>query len=181
MGVGEQMEIIRIPSERLAVLFGKAGDTQKLLEGACKVLLSVDEDGAVQIEGEPVDEYFSKDVIRAIGRGFEPNIALLLLNEEYALRIVNLREMGNENWMLRQKGRVIGEKGRTRKIIEEMSESHISVYGYTISVIANLGTIDIAMEAVSMLLQGHTHPAVYAYLEKQKREMKKKRVLDFVG
>jgi ribosomal RNA assembly protein len=175
------MEIIRIPSERLAVLFGKAGETQKLVESACKVRLSVDGDRAVQIDGEPTDEYFSKDVVKAIGRGFDPSVALLLLNEEYGLRIVNLREMGNEGWILRQKGRVIGEKGRARKIIEEATEAHISVYGYTVGVVCRLETLDIAMEAISMLLEGHTHPAVYAYLEKQRRKMKKKRVLDLVG
>lgn len=175
------MEIIRIPQERLAVLFGKGGESQKLFERACNVELSVDSEGAVQISGEPLDEYISKDVVKAVGRGFAPSVALLLLNDEYGLRIVNLRELGNEGWITRQKGRVIGEKGRTKKIIEEAAGAHISVYGHTVAVVCRLEGMEVAMHAIGMLLEGHTHPAVYAYLERQRREMKKKRVMDLVG
>ena len=60
-----------------------------------------------------------------------------------------------------------------RKLIEELSESYISVYGKTISVVGTAESASIARQAIESLLRGSTHANVYKWLEKKRRELKR--------
>jgi ribosomal RNA assembly protein len=171
------MEIIRIPAERVAKLIGKGGDSKELLELKLKVSIKVTGDGEVELNGESVDEFFAKDVIRAIGRGFEPHVALRLLGEDFALRIIDLRDYGSKDHFARLKGRVIGEDGRSKEIIEEQTDSVLCIYGHTISIIAKLEDLATASEAVFKLLEGSNHSTVFGYLEKMHRKKKDRELL----
>lgn len=170
------MELVKIPAERVRVLRGNADETRKMLEEKLKVRISTGSEGEVELNGESIDEFFAKDIIRAIGRGFGINTALKLLEEEYALRIINLREFGrSKKDIIRIKGRIIGERGRTKKIIEEIAEAELSIYGHTVGIIATVETIEIAVNAVSKLIEGAKHSAVYSYLERARRKLKEER------
>jgi len=171
------MEIIKIPAERLGVLVGPEGKTKEMLEHELKVKIEIfREECAVELDGDTVDEYFGKDVIKAIGRGFEPKMALKLLREDYCLKIIDLDEYAHsKNGIMRLKGRVIGEGGRSKLIIEETGEANLSIYGNTVGVIAKLETVDIVMAALFKLLEGAMHSTVYAYLEKSRRKLKEDR------
>ncbi len=167
------MQILKIPSERVKALMGDAGQTKDYLESRMKVTLTVDSDGAVVISGEPVDEFIAKDIVRAIGRGFEPPLALKLLNDEYGLKVIDLRDyVSSRDGLARIKGRVIGEKGRTKEIINEEVGANVAVWGHTVAVISRLETLDYAMEAVFKIIEGSPHANVYAYLEKCRRKIK---------
>lgn len=164
------MELIRIPAERVAALRGDADATLQLLERKLKCSIEVTEEGAVEIAGEPVDEFFGKPVIRAIGRGFEPHKALKLLNDEFGFNLIDLRDYASKpDAMTRIKGRIIGEKGKAKKIIEEEGECDLALYGHTIGIISKLETLDIATTAMFKLIEGQPHTAVYMYLEKNRR------------
>ena len=106
------MQIIKIPSERVSALLGESGETKDYLERRMKVAISADSDGAVEINGEPLDEFIGKDIVKAIGRGFEPAVALRLLSDDYGFKLIDLRDYAtHENARHRIMGRVIGEKG----------------------------------------------------------------------
>jgi ribosomal RNA assembly protein len=66
--------------------------------------------------------------------------------------------------------------GKTRRIIEELTDSDVAVYGHTISIIGNIEEAQIAREAVQMLIDGSMHSAVYRFLHKKRRELKKKKL-----
>ncbi|MCX8194880.1 MAG: KH domain-containing protein [Candidatus Micrarchaeota archaeon] len=167
------MQIVKIPHERVAALLGTSGETKEYLERRMKVSLNVDSDGAVEIIGDSVDEFIGKDVIKAIGRGFEPAIALKLLSDDYGLKIIDLRDYsGSDKGRARIKGRIIGEKGRTLEIINEEVGANVVVYGHTVSVISRLETLDYATTAVFKLIEGAKHATVYSYLEKCRRKIK---------
>lgn len=70
--------------------------------------------------------------------------------------------------MVELKGRVIGTKGKTRGLIEELTGADISVYGHTVGLLGDVLQLDIAARAIEMLLQGSEHAAVYRYLEKMR-------------
>ncbi len=164
------MELLRIPAERVSVLIGEDGQTKERVEETCGVSLDIDSEGDVGISGDASDIFFCKDLILAIGRGFSPRIAFKLYESEYVLFIFNLRDMlPTEKAMRRIKGRVIGEGGKTRLSIEEATDSHLSIYGHTVSIIAKLDAIQYAKEAVAMLIDGANHSTVYTYLSKAKR------------
>jgi ribosomal RNA assembly protein len=102
---------------------------------------------------------------------------MLLLKQEYALELITLRDYGDDNTMLRLKGRVIGRNGKARKNIELLTETNISVYGKTIGIIGECENAVMARRAVESLLTGSTHANVYKWLEKNRRELKRKEMM----
>ena len=167
----------KIPKERIAVLIGKEGITKKHIESSTKIKLKIDsKEGDVFLEGEDaLGLYSAREVVKAIGRGFNPEIALLLLKQDYMFEMINMLDyIKSKNSMIRLKGRVIGAEGRSRKTIEELTETYISVYGKTIGIIGFSENVAIAKKAVESLLSGSPHSSVYKWLEKRRSNMKRK-------
>lgn len=173
---------IKIPKERVAVLIGKSGETKNELEDDTKCKLNIDsKEGDVNISGgDSLNMYALREVVKAIGRGFNPDIARLLLKQDYALEIINLLDfVKNKDHFERVKGRVIGSEGKARQTIEELTSTFISVYGKTISIIGDSEGVVSAKKAVESLLQGSPHSNVYRWLEKSNRALKEKRAVDW--
>jgi ribosomal RNA assembly protein len=165
---------IKVPKERIAVLIGKSGETKKLLESETKTKIDIDsQEGDVVVSGEDaITLYSTREIITAIGRGFNPNVALNLLKVDFSFELMNLGDIArSKNDMIRLKGRVIGQDGKSRKIIEEMTDCEICVYGKTIGIIGPVEKAPIARHAIEMLLGGSMHASVFKYLEKQRREL----------
>jgi len=162
---------LRIPKDRVAVLIGKKGEIKKDLEDLSKSNIAIDsKEGEVVLTGkDSIMLYSLKEVIRAIARGFNPEIARLLFRQDYSLEIVSLNDFNeHKSHQLRLKGRVIGKKGRSRSTIEEMTGCYISVYGKTIAILGSIIDVPIAKKAIESLLMGSMHASVYKWLEKQK-------------
>ena len=71
------------------------------------------------------------------------------------------------------KGRIIGAEGKSRRTIEELTETNVSVYGKTVSIIGLAEGVDMARRAIETLLSGSPHANVYKWLEKKRRELKR--------
>ena len=177
---------IKIPGERIGALVGPEGSVKANIEKKLSVGLKVDsQSGDVQITLQPTAAedptvlFRAREVVTAIGRGFSPNHAFRLLDDdETILEVIDLRETvgRSQSDLKRLKGRVIGKEGKTRRIIEELSEANISVYGHTISIIGQADQAAIAREAIRMLIRGSLHGTVYRFLHKKRRELKKKKL-----
>lgn len=124
--------------------------------------------------------YTAREIIKAIGRGFNPEIAKQLLKSDYVFEVVDLSEFAGKSKeaMIRLKGRVIGKEGKSRRLIEELAECSISVFGKTISIIGTPESAYSAKHAVEALLRGSTHANVYKWLEKRRRETKRKAIME---
>lgn len=154
-----------IPSERVAILIGKNGETKKSLEKLAHVAIKI-EANDVSIEGDPIGTLKAAEIVRAISRGFDAEDAFLLLNDDCRLDIISL-EGETERTIRRLLGRVIGEKGRSKKKLEEYFDSSICIYGKTISIIGKYEDLRIARAAIEMLLAGRSHAFVYKAIEKR--------------
>jgi len=172
---------LKIPRERLAVLIGKDGNTKKEIETSTKTSIEVDsKEGDIFIHGKDgLGIYTAREVVTAIGRGFNPEVALLLLKVDYAFEQIKLTEVTgkSKDSLIRIKGRIIGREGKTRTHIEDLTETYISVYGKTVAMIGSADRIQIAHKAIQMIIEGSTHSSVYKWLEKKRRELKRKEVL----
>ena len=166
-------EVIRVPSDRIGVVIGKKGNTKLKIEELTSTTLEVNsEDNSVIIRpkkdiGDPSFIWVAKDMIKAIARGFNEKIAFTLIDPNVFLRIITLDDK-NKKRLSKVRGRIIGENGKTRRILEEITRCNISVYGNTVTIVGRYddGEIDIAQEAIEMLINGLKHGTVYKFLEK---------------
>ncbi|GIU70395.1 MAG: RNA-processing protein [Candidatus Woesearchaeota archaeon] len=168
---------LKISKDRIAVLIGSKGETKKELESITDCKINVDsKEGDVIITGkDPISLFSLKEVIRAIARGFNPELSKQLLKQDYILEIISLNDYSKEkNHQLRLKGRVIGMEGKARHTIEDLTECHISVYGKTISIIGKIEMVGLCKRALETLLAGTPHSNVYKWLEKQRKLIRKK-------
>ena len=176
---------VRIPKERVGVLVGPDGKVKQRIEEKFMVTLDVEsESGGVTVvlsekASDPSSLFRAKDTVTAIGRGFSPEHAFRLLrNEDDIFDFIDLRVVfgRSESDIKRVKGRIIGANGKTRKLIEELTEASVVVYGHTVGFIGTFEQVDVARNAVQMLINGSQHHTVYKYLQRKRSEFKKQRL-----
>lgn len=167
------MKEVRIPEDRVAVLIGEGGETKEDIAKMTDCELKI-KDNLAMIEGEPLDEMNAVNVVKAVGRGFNPDKALRLVERDVMLHLIDMNDFADtENSRNRLKGRVIGRDGETRRHLEKEANVDISVYGKTVGIIGKAQNIEIVSEAIRMLLQGSSHATAYDYLEKNRSKIKR--------
>jgi ribosomal RNA assembly protein len=159
-------DFVKIPRERLAIIIGHSGTVKKELEKRTCTKLTITDD--VEIEGEAVDVLLASSIVKAIARGFSPENAFLLMNEEYELNIITM-EGHSDKLVKRLMGRVIGREGRTRKKIEDSCGARISIYGKTVAIISKLEQSEAAMKCIEALLVGKMHGYAYRIMNDLKK------------
>ncbi len=172
-------EHIKIPLDRIAVLVGPGGSTKALIEEKSTSMLNIDsQTGDVEIAEpkDPIKGLRAREAIQAIARGFSPEKALRLFDEDLLMfETIDLSNIARtEKDMQRLRGRIIGKAGKAREIFETLTGVRISVYGKTISMIGYPEQNAIARAGIDMLLEGSTHGPVYKFLEKKKSELRTK-------
>ncbi len=175
--------MLKIKQARIAVLIGKNGQTKEEIEkrlgvkidldsktGDCEVVANIND-----VNYDPVSILTAQKVISAINRGFNPQKAMLLMDEEHDLEIFNLMMIlgKSENRIKRIKGRIIGRNGEMRRAIERYSECLVSVFGKMVAIIGTYENLQVGRKAVSMIINGMPHHSVLKYLEKVYNEKKK--------
>jgi ribosomal RNA assembly protein len=178
-----QKTYLKIPRDRVGVLIGPKGKAKRRIESYFGVTIEVEsESGSVEITRNPGNRDFTavftvRNVVKAIGRGFSPRRAEILAKEDYDLHIIDLGEFvgDSKSAIARVKGRIIGKNGRSRELIEELTETRISVYGGTVAYIGNPEGLEAAREALMKLIKGSFHKTVWNYLYAWRRKMKKDR------
>ncbi len=176
-------KLVRIPTERVGVLIGKSGAVKSRIEDACSVALDVDgQTGEVLVKSaddiDRIQPFKAVEIVISIGRGFSPQNAMSLLKGENTLYVLDLREFGakSKNQIERIKGRLIGEGGKARKNMENLSGTKISVYGRTASVIGGSKNLRLAIDAISSISEGSMHGSVYSRMESARRRDKIRRM-----
>jgi len=175
------MKHVKIPQDRIGALIGEGGETMREIEERAEVRLDIDsEDGTVKVDavGDPVTALKGPDIVKAIGRGFKPEDAMALLEDDMMMfEIIDIDAAArNKNDLRRQKGRLIGEGGRTRELMQELSGAAVVIYGSTLGIIGGPEQVDAVREAAEMLLDGAPHGSVYSFLERKHNEMKRNEI-----
>lgn len=168
----------RCPAERLGVLIGPDGATKRRLQEATGTEIAVDSTtGEVTIDesgaADPVLGLKARDVVRAMARGFSEERAFRLLEDDAYIEILDIKDFArSKNRVAQVRARLIGTRGKTRRIVEELTGVDVSVWGHTVALIGGPFEMAIAREAVIMLLRGSEHKTVYRFLERKRADLK---------
>ncbi|HJJ88836.1 MAG TPA: KH domain-containing protein [Methanocorpusculum sp.] len=168
---------VKIPSERIGVIIGKHGKTRKILEKQLDVTLKVDSNEGIIIitnKENSLAEIKTMEIIKAISRGFSPERAMKLLEDDnIILDLIDIsNDADNPQKLSRVRGRIIGRNGKSREQIENMTGTYISVYGKTIGIIGLPDQVNDAHTAIIMLINGSDHNIVFNFLDRRKKEAK---------
>jgi ribosomal RNA assembly protein len=169
-------QYLKIPKDRIGAMIGPGGEVKHEIEKRTGIKVVVDsETGEVTINydhvRDPAMVLKVNDLVKAIGRGFSPDRAFRLLKDDFYFALIDIHDYVGKNpdHIRRMKSRLIGTGGKTRRIIEELSEAELSIYGDTVAIIGLADALDIAKTALDMILNGSEHSAVYSYLEHTRR------------
>jgi len=174
------MKYQKIPIDRIGVLIGHSGETKKELEERFKIKLDIDsKSGEINIDDQeskdPLELLKVENIIKAIGRGFSPQNANKLNEDNADFFTFDLYDyVGKKDAQVRRlKSRVIGREGKTKNVLEELTEAKISVYGHTVSVISDIMRMNILKKSIDMLITGSKHASVYRFVELQMKELRR--------
>ena len=91
-----ETDYLKIPQNRVGALIGSNGNIKKSIEKATRTILEIDSnDGTVYISPredmeDPLGVWNANHIVKAIARGFNPEVALKLVNDEIYLEIMKL-------------------------------------------------------------------------------------------
>jgi len=177
-------EYIKVPLERIAAIIGTNGEVKKFIEEKTTASLNIDSQaGDIEIDIEDtVKGLRTKDVINAIARGFSPEKAFRLFDDDLLMfETINISDIAKtEKDLHRIQGRMIGSTGSTREIFENLTGALISVYGKTVSTIGYPNQNRVVREGIEMILTGSAQKVVYKFLEKKALELKNGRCQNII-
>lgn len=174
------MKYLKIPMERVAVLIGRNGETKKDLEEKSGLKLNIDSKlGEVVIDNHEVEDPLMiikiENIVKAIARGFSPQNAMKLMDDDADFFVFDLYDYvgKKEAHVRRLKSRIIGKEGKTKRVLEELTDARISIYGHTVSVISDIVRMNILKKSIDMILAGRKQATVYRFIETQMKELRR--------
>jgi ribosomal RNA assembly protein len=123
----------------------------------------------VTIIGEGINEYEASIVLEAINLGFSAKKALVLLDPDIQFRRINIKDFTKRKNLRDVRARIIGREGKTKRTIEDLTDSTIVVKDNSIGVIGYADSIENILTALRNLIRGSKEANVYRFLEEMNR------------
>src|SRR5437879_11789724 len=96
-----------------------------------------------------------------MGGGSSEDRGSRLLDEDAYFEVLDIKDFAHsKNRVAQIRARLIGTRGKTRRLIEELTGVEVSVWGHTIALIGGTFELAIGREAVFMPLRGSHHQPV---------------------
>ncbi|MBU3913523.1 MAG: hypothetical protein KKB21_01035 [Nanoarchaeota archaeon] len=146
----------------------KVYENKSLFEKKLSIKITID-GRRLTMNGNEFNEFIARSVFDAIEMGFPIETALLLKEEDHILEKIEIKNLTRRSNLREVRARVIGAEGRTKALIEELSDCQISLHENEVGVIGEAESIRTCLRAIAMLIQGSKQSSVYAYLEKQRK------------
>ncbi len=161
------MFTLRIPQKQVPVFRKNENAFKHELEEALHASITVEETGVIEAEAaEAIDEIVLQDIIRAIGAGFQKDEALLLLEEDTVLHLIDVTEFAkSKKDEQRLKGRVIGRNGKMKRVVERETGTSLSIAEKSIAIIGKHENLYIAKCVIEYILSGKPYSAALHYAQ----------------
>ena len=123
--------------------------------------------GRVFVKGAELNEFLVEKIIRAIDFGFDIDDALLLLNEDFVLEFIDVKEHTHRKNLKDVRSRIIGREGRAKRTIEKLTGSAVVISDNTVGVIVDADHLSATIQGIEGLISGSKHGNVFGFLERQ--------------
>jgi len=128
----------------------------------------------VSVKGAELNEFLVENIIRAIDFGFDIDDALLLLNTEFVLEFIEVKEHTRRKNLKDVRSRIIGRDGRAKRTIEKLTESAIVINGNNIGVIVDAEHLSTTIQGIEKSNRGFKTRKCIWILRKTKYKNRKK-------
>lgn len=118
-------------------------------------------------------EYISSKILEAISLGFDINTALQLKNINYNFNRIDVKNIVRESRLNEAIARVIGSRGKTKKLLSELSDCDILVHEHIVAIIGPSDNVEVALQALTSLIRGSKPSKIYSFLERSRARLKK--------
>ncbi|MCE4608108.1 MAG: KH domain-containing protein [Caldisphaeraceae archaeon] len=174
----------QIPVENYQRIASELEKLKELIKKDYGVSITLDDENSIAIikpvseSASPADLMKVKDLIAALSIGFTEEEAMELLRSENILITIDIKSrLGNsKNHVRRILGRIIGEGGRAKRTLEEITGTRIHIGNHAIGIIGDYDRSIIAQYGIDMLIEGKMHGTVYRKLEEMMREIKRREI-----
>lgn len=122
----------------------------------------------VSIKGLPEDEYYAEKVIEALNLGFSFDVAILIKDEDFNFEILNIKDYTRRKDLDVIRARIIGKKGKTLKVLHDLTGCFLMMNENKIGVIGHSENIKNAEESIRSIVKGSKQSNVYSHLEKNR-------------
>jgi len=130
---------VKVPKERVAVLVGTKGSIKRKIQKKLEIKIEVNsKTGDVALIGDDsLQLLIGQNIVKAIGRGFNPEVALDLLEDDFVFESLDMTDFvgDKKKKLILARSRCIGEKGKCRKTVETLTQTKVVIFGKTVSII----------------------------------------------
>ncbi|MBR9681119.1 MAG: RNA-processing protein [Candidatus Altiarchaeota archaeon] len=157
-------QIIIIPENRIGRLIGKRGIVKRDIEKKLSVKMRII-DSSVTIKGDSLNVLRAEDIVKAIGIGFPIEDVYTLFDEQNQFMRFDIEDAVPPAHLKRLMGRIIGEKGKTKIRLQELTGVKIHITEDDVAGIGEPLQLQALKEGLEKLIQGGTHASVYKHIE----------------
>jgi KH domain-containing protein len=156
--------------------FARIMKLKKRIEKYLDIKIKVENKKTIIIENKKKDqymEYISSKILEAISLGFDLDIAFQLKDINFNFIKIDIKNFVRESRLNDSISRVIGTKGKTKKLISELSDCDIIVHEHIVAVIGPSDNVEVANQALISLIRGSKPSKIYSFLERSREQLRK--------
>ncbi len=134
----------------------------------------------IERKDEKSDVLKARDFVLALDNCVEEDVALDVLRKDFMVYLIDLRNIFQDKEDIKRiLGRIIGENGKIKTKIMEITECHITITDSKILLLGSYEDIEYARHAIQIIVDGSPHTRLFKYLEKVRREKHLKQIEEF--
>jgi len=128
----------------------------------------------ISIQGKAEDEYIAEKVIDALDFGFLFSTAILIKKEDFIFEIINIKDYTKRKDLKRIKARIIGTKGKTLKMLDQLTNCYFELKDNNIGIIGPPEDLENGHKAITSIIKGSKQSNVYGFVKR----IKEKQIFD---
>jgi len=118
------------------------------------------------IQGGPEEEYIAEKVIDALNFGFPFSTAMLIKKDDFIFEIINIKDYTKRKDLKRVRARIIGTKGKTLKILNQLTNCYFELKDNNVGIIAPPEDLENGQKAIIAIIKGAKQSNVYGFVKR---------------